>query len=111
MSRARGQATVELLSVLPLVLLTGYVLFQLGSLGYTYTLADGAAEAGALALASGLPPEPAVRAALPGWARDRVSVKRGRGWVRVEVRPVAPVAALSRRLAVESTAAIAGRSR
>ena len=39
---------------------------QLLAAGYSLTLADGAVEAGAIALASDLPAEPAVEAALPG---------------------------------------------
>ena len=50
---AAGQATVELVAALPALLLAGYVAFQLLAAGYALTLADGAAEAGALALASG----------------------------------------------------------
>ena len=49
----RGQATVELVAALPALLLAGLVALQLLAAGYAMTLADGAAEAGALALASG----------------------------------------------------------
>jgi len=55
------------------------------------TLADGAAEAGALALASGRNAAPAARHALPGWARDRASVTVDRGRVTVQVRPPSPL--------------------
>ena len=47
----RGQATVELVAALPVLLLAGLVALQLLVAGYTMTLADGAAGAGALALA------------------------------------------------------------
>ena len=45
----RGQASVELLAGLPALLLAGLIGFQLLAAGYALTLADGAAEAGALA--------------------------------------------------------------
>src|SRR3954447_8883220 len=71
----RGQASVELLAGLPALLLAGLIALQLLATGYTLTLADGAAEAGAMALAAGRPVAPAVQAALPGWARGRVDVE------------------------------------
>jgi hypothetical protein len=79
-AREEGQATVELVAALPALLLAGYVAFQLLAAGYALTLADGAAEAGALALASGRPASKAARDALPGWAADEVevSVRGGR---------------------------------
>ena len=49
----RGQATVELLALLPAVLLVGLVCLQLLAVGYAKVLAGTAAEAGALALAVG----------------------------------------------------------
>src|SRR5258705_7782428 len=66
-----GQASVELVAGLPALLLTGLVALQLLATGYAVTLADGAAEAGALALAAGRPAAAAAREALPGWARGR----------------------------------------
>ena len=55
MDRECGQATVELLAAVPVLLLAGLLAMQLLATGYALTLADGAAEAGALALASGRP--------------------------------------------------------
>jgi hypothetical protein len=43
----RGQATVELVAALPALLLAALVALQLLVAGYSLTLADGAAEAGA----------------------------------------------------------------
>jgi hypothetical protein len=109
----RGQASVELVAALPFVLVAGIVCLQLLATGYALTLADGAAEAGAIALASGLPPEPAVEAALPGWAGDRVEVERAGGRLIVNLRPPSPLAAIGRALEVSSStwvrrAAVAG---
>lgn len=101
----RGQATVELLAALPALLLAGLVALQLLVAGYAMTLADGAAEAGALALASGNPAAEAAREALPGWAEDRVSVSVDGGGVSVRLRPPSPIAALADQLIVTSSAA------
>lgn len=101
----RGQATVELVAALPALLLAALVALQLLATGYSMTLADGAAEAGALALASGGSAAKAARGALPGWAEDDVSVEVEGGTVSVRLRPPSPIAALSERLAVSSSAA------
>jgi hypothetical protein len=100
----RGQASVELIAALPFVLVAGIVCLQLLAAGYALTLSDGAAEAGAIALASGLPPEPAVEAALPGWARGRVELERVGGRLIVNLRPPSPLAAIGRALEVSSSA-------
>jgi hypothetical protein len=100
----RGQATVELVAALPALLLAAAVALQLLVAGYAMTLADGAAEAGALALASGGSAAKAAREALPGWAKDEVSVAVEGGTVSVRLRPPSPIAAVADRLAVSSSA-------
>ncbi len=100
----RGQASVELLAAVPFVLVASILCLQLLAAGYTLTLADGAAEAGALALASDLPPEPAVEAALPGWARERIEIEQSGGRLLVKLRPPSPLAAVGRALEVSSSA-------
>jgi hypothetical protein len=101
----RGQATVELVAALPALLLAALVALQLLVAGYAMTLADGAAEAGALALASGGSAAEAARGALPGWAEDDVAVAVEGGEVSVRVRPPSPIEALADRLTVSSSAA------
>ena len=101
----RGQATVELVAALPALLLAGLLALQLLAAGYSMTLADGAAEAGALALVSGGSAAEAAQAALPGWAEDDVSVEVEGGTVSVRLRPPSPIPALSEQLAVSSSAA------
>lgn len=101
----RGQATVELVAALPALLLAALVALQLLAAGYAMTLADGAAEAGALALASGGPAADAARGALPGWAEDDVSVAVEGGAVTVRLRPPSPFHAVAERLQVSSSAA------
>jgi hypothetical protein len=102
--RQDGQASVELLAGLPALLLCGLLAMQLLAVGYSVTLADGAAEAAALAAAAGRSPAPAARASLPGWARGRMRVDLQGGRVKVVLRPPSPIAALARRLAIESSA-------
>jgi hypothetical protein len=99
-----GQASVELVAALPALLLAALVALQLLAAGYALTLADGAAEAGALALAAGEPAPEAVRSALPGWARDDVSVAVDGGTVEVRLRPPSPFASIAARLEVTSSA-------
>ncbi len=104
MAEARGQATVELVAALPALLLAALVALQLLVAGYAMTLADGAAEAGALALAAGGPAADAARAAVPGWAEDDVSVAVEGGRVTVRLRTPSLLPALGEALAVSSTA-------
>lgn len=99
-----GQSTVELVAGLPALLLAGLVALQLLAAGYALTLADGAAEAGALALAAGEPAGEAVRRALPGWAEDDVGLAVRGGRVTVRLRPPSPLPALADRLTIASSA-------
>jgi hypothetical protein len=101
-SRSDGQAAVELLAGLPALLLAGLIAFQLLAVGHSLTLADGAAEAGAMARVAGADPEEAAREALPGWARDRVRVDAGGGAVAVELRPPSVLPQLAEHLRVTS---------
>jgi hypothetical protein len=100
----RGQASVEVLAGVPALVLSGLISLQLLAAGYSLTLADGAVEAGAMALAAGRPSGPAIRQALPGWARDRVKVRVDGGELTVKLRPPSPVAGVGRRLEVSSSA-------
>jgi hypothetical protein len=100
----KGQASVEVIATIPVLILSGIVGLQLLVTGYAWTLADGAVEAGALAIAADRPPTPAVRAALPGWARDRVDVEVDGGRVSLTLRPPSPVPVLGEALAIRSTA-------
>lgn len=104
MADSKGQATVELVAALPMLLLAGAVALQLLLAGYALTLADGAAEAGALALASGGSAREAVRAALPGWARGDLAVEIEGGRVSVRLLPPSPLAAVADHLAVTGSA-------
>jgi hypothetical protein len=99
-----GQASLELLAGVPPLILCGLACLHLLAAGYSLTLADGAVEAGALALAAGREAEPAVRAALPGWADDRVEVEVEGGRVRVSLRPPAALPQIAEALEIDASA-------
>lgn len=99
-----GQASIELLAALPALALAAALALQLLLVGYSLTIADGAAEAGALAGTAGEDAKRAAVEALPGWARGRSHVSAGGGRVTVELRPPAPLGAVASALAVTSEA-------
>jgi hypothetical protein len=103
---SRGQASVELLGAVPVVLLVGLVVLQLLAVGYSAVLAGNAAEAAALAVAGGGQAIEAARAAVPGWSRARMRVEVRAGRVEVSMRPPAALEALARRLEVHAGAAV-----
>jgi hypothetical protein len=104
MADSSGQASVEVVAALPALMLVALVALQLLAAGYALTLADGAAEAGALALASGGSAAEAARDALPGWAKDDVAVSVRGGTVTVRLRPPSPLRTIADHLAVSSSA-------
>lgn len=103
MNRDAGQATVELVGAIPLLLVAGSVALQLLLAGYALTVADGAAEAGALALAAGRPAKRAAEDSLPAWAKDDAEVSLRGGEVTVRLVPPSLLAAVADRLAVTSS--------
>jgi hypothetical protein len=106
LSRHAGQATVELVALMPVVAGLALLLLQLLAGGRAVTLADHAAEAGAIAVAQGRDPRAAAREAVPGWSRAGLRVRLDGGRVRVRLRPPALSAGLAERLAAESEARI-----
>jgi pilus assembly protein CpaE len=82
----RGQATVELLGALPVLLLVVLAAWQLILAGQASWLAGNAARVGARAEAVGDDPEAAVRSALPAHLRRGVRVLRRDGNITVGVR-------------------------
>jgi hypothetical protein len=103
-----GQASVEVVASVPIVLLAALIVFQLLALGYSSSVADGAAEAGALALAAGKPAGTAARASLPQWARGRADVSQQDGSVHVSLAAPSPLDALGAALTVSSDAWVRG---
>lgn len=111
MDRQSGQAAVEALAAIPLLLLAGAIALQLCVTGYALSLADGAAEAAALALAGGRPAKSAARKALPDWAENWVRVSVSGGEVSVRLVPPSLFPMASDALAVTSSAFARGPAR
>ena len=102
--RERGQATVELVAMLPLLLAAAFACAQLLAAGAAREFAGHAAEAGAVALLEGRDPLAAAREAVPGWSRSRLKVEvRGRA-VHVSVRPAPLVPPLADAMTARSVA-------
>ena len=103
---ASGQATVEAIALVPVMLVVGLGILQLLAVGYASVLAGNAAEAGALALAGGADARAGAREALPGWSRARARVDVDGGRVEVRLRPPSPLKALADDLEVTGTATV-----
>jgi pilus assembly protein CpaE len=101
-----GQASIELIGLLPVVIAIGLAFLQLLATGYAKVLAASAAEAGALALAAGGDARAGVREALPGWSRARAQVFVRADEVEVRVEPPSPLNGLAERLEVSGQAAV-----
>jgi hypothetical protein len=101
---AAGQASIEVLAAIPFVLIVAILCLQLLAAGYALSLADGAVEAGALALAGGREARAAVEEALPDWARGRMDLEREGGRLTLRLRPPSPLEPLARELEVSSSA-------
>ena len=87
MENERGQASVELVAAVPLVLLAGALAWQLALAGHTLWLCAHAARAAARADSVGESARAAARSALPHSLERGLRVERlGRGGVRVSVR-------------------------
>jgi hypothetical protein len=106
---SRGQATVEVLAMVPVLGLAGGAIFEALAAGAAHELAGHAAEAGAVAITEGADPRAAARAAVPGWGRGRVRVAIRGEHVRVRIRPPAPTRRLGELLGAD-VVAIAGKA-
>ena len=102
----RGQATVEVLGAVPVLLVLGLVCFQLLAVGYAAVLAGNAAEAGALAAAGGSDARGAAKAAVPGWQRARMKVDVEGQRVSVRMRPPSPLDSVEDALEVAASATV-----
>ena len=102
----RGQATAELLAGALALMLGALGCFQLLALGRTAAIADGAAEAAAVAVANGRDPEAAARAAAPGWPAARVRVRERAGQVTVSLASPPALRSLRAPLTVTARGAV-----
>ena len=99
-----GQASVELVAILPLAVLVALAIAQLLAAGMARELAGNAAEAGAVALLQGTDATAAARAALPGWSRERATVRISGRRIEVRVRPRTVIPLLADRLTATGSA-------
>lgn len=100
-----GQAQIELIAGLPVLLIAALIAAQLLVAAYAQSIGDGAAEAAAIAVADGRDPEAAARDAAPGWAEGRLSVSiEEDGRVAVEIVAPALIPGLGERLTLGSAA-------
>jgi len=103
-ARSGGQASVELVGVLPLVAVIALAVAQLLAAGAARELAGHAAEAGAAAILQHRDPGQAARAALPDWSRERMAVAVDGRVVRVVLRPPGLLPGLASALAAHAQA-------
>ena len=85
-----GQASVEMLALLPLLLTATLACGQLLAAGHADEIARHASTAGAAALLQGRDAAQAARRALPGWARGRATVRVDGRRVSVRIVPRGP---------------------
>jgi hypothetical protein len=100
----RGQATVELVALLPLALIVALVLAQSLAAGRARELAGHAAEAAAVALVEGGEPQAAARQAVSGAARGQLDVRIHGREVTVRLTPPTLMPFLAARLTASATA-------
>src|SRR6201999_3728900 len=71
----RGQSSVEMGGVIPLLFLVVLVAAQFLAAGAARSVASSAAQAAAMAIVQGGDPADAARAAAPGWAHARLDAR------------------------------------
>lgn len=81
-----GQATVEFVALVPVVVAIALLLGGLLAAQRAREAADAAAVAAAIATLQGRDAQQAAKEAAPGWTRVRVQVRSGRARVRVRWR-------------------------
>lgn len=101
---ASGQAAVEFVALLPIVVAVALGILQALAAGAADELADHAALSGAVALAQGRDAAAAARSALPGWARDRLEVTVRGTRVHVHLTPRSLLPGLGGRLRATASA-------
>lgn len=105
---ARGQSTVEVVAMLPLLVAVALACAQVLLAGAASEFAGNASEAAAVAMLQGGDPAKAAREAVPGWSRAHLRVRVRGDSVRVAVRPAELIPPLAKALTVHSEAS-AGR--
>jgi hypothetical protein len=101
---AGGQASIELIALLPLTLLVGFAILTLLAARAASGQASAAAQAGAMALIQDADPRDAARDALPSAVRDRSDIRVAGRAVTVTVRPETRIGFLSDALSASASA-------
>jgi hypothetical protein len=104
MTSQRGQSTVEVVALVPVLAAAGLALMQVLAAGVAAEYAEHAAEAGAVAIVQGRDPAESARAALPSWSARRVRVQVSGTRVQVSVEPPAVVRRLGELLTASAEA-------
>jgi hypothetical protein len=99
-----GQATVELLALVPLVMAAALAAATILAHFAAEEHAGEAAHAGAMALLVGEDAAAAARAALPAGSRDAARIERAGHRITVTLPPPAPLRAVLPRLTASATA-------
>ena len=99
-----GQASIELVALLPLTLIVGLAIAGLLAARAASGQAAAAAQAGAMALIQDTDVREAARDALPPGARDRATIRVDGRAVTVTVRPDTPVGFLEGTLSATASA-------
>lgn len=99
-----GQASIEVIGAVPLLLFFSLVCFQLLAVGYGAVMADNAAEAAALAKVNGGDAVGAAQRSVPGWPARSITVKQHGERVEVTLHPPSPLPILRNRLALSASA-------
>jgi Flp pilus assembly protein TadG len=84
--RQRGQASVETVVLLPVLVAVTFAVWQAALAGWALVAAENAARSGARAALAGSPPRSAALAALPGSMRSGARVEDSGGTLTVRVR-------------------------
>jgi hypothetical protein len=100
----RGQASIELVGMVPLCVVVLLAIAQLLAAGAAREAAGAAAQAGAMAMRQGGEPADAARAAVPGWTRERLRVRVDGRRVTVRIVPPGLLPGVARALAAAATA-------
>ena len=99
-----GQATVEAVAVLPLLVLVALAIGQVLAARSASSLAGGAAEAAAVAILQNRDPRTAGRDAVPGWPEHRVRIRVDGRRITVRLHPRTILPGLAGRLTATATA-------
>jgi hypothetical protein len=100
----RGQATVELVALLPLLLAAGLAAATLLAARSAHEQAGSAAQAGAMAVLQDGDPRAAARESLPPATRRRSTIAIRGSRITVRIRPRTPIPGLASTLTASATA-------